>query len=96
MSNATVTPTARRNAGPARVRREPLSATVKAVLVGTVVGFFVVAAITGGTALAMGAGVPGALAVAVFTGVWGGPGFGGMMGFVLQQARDERAAASRS
>lgn len=72
----------------------PEGATMaRSVIRGTVVGFFVVAGITGGASLAMGSGLAGALAVAGFTGLWGGPGFGGMMGFVLHQSREDHSGS---
>lgn len=77
-------------------RREPMNPTARAVVTGSAVGFVVVAAFTGLTALALGAGAAGAAAVAAFTGVWGGPGFGGMMGYVIHDARTAKPPAQRA
>lgn len=78
---------------PARVRPAVQPAvppgTGRAVVVGTLIGFVVVGLLCGGAALAFGASPAGAAAVAAFTGFWGGPGFGGMMGFVLHQSREQ-------
>lgn len=68
--------------------------TVRAVLIGTIVGALVVGLFTGGVALAFGADLAGAAGVAVFTALWGGPGFGGMMGFVLHDARSRTLPAA--
>jgi hypothetical protein len=52
----------------------------RAFLWGTLFGTIVVFAFCGGIALASGMGVPAAIGIGVFTALWGGPGFGGMMG----------------
>lgn len=69
--------------------------TARAVIVGTLLGFVVVGGFCGGAALLFGAGLPGALTLAAFTGFWGGPGFGGMMGFVLHESRSSEDEAHR-
>ena len=61
--------------------------TGRAVLIGTLVGFVLVGAFCGGAALLFGVSPGAALGLAAFTGFWGGPGFGGMMGFVLHESR---------
>jgi hypothetical protein len=67
----------------------------RAAVNGTLVGFVVVLAIVTGIALAAGAGVIGALGVGAFAALWGGPGWGGMVGAVRYADRiadDERRA----
>lgn len=54
----------------------------RAAAKGTLVGFVVVLTIVGGIALSAGAGVMGALGVGAFVALWGGPGWGGMVGAV--------------
>lgn len=61
--------------------------TGRAVLVGTLIGFVLVGGFFGGVAYLLGASTAAALTLALFTGAIGGPGFGGMMGFVLNQSR---------
>lgn len=61
--------------------------TGRAVLVGTAIGFVLVGGFFGGVALAFGVTPAAAAALALFTGGIGGPGFGGMMGFVLNESR---------
>lgn len=56
---------------------------------GAAVGFVVVAVLVASLALLMGLGWTVALGVAAFTAVWGGPGFGGMMGAVLHHIRSD-------
>lgn len=67
--------------------------TGRAVLIGTVVGALVVGLFAGGVAMAFGVSFVGAAGVAGFTAFWGGPGFGGMMGFVLHDARSASSKA---
>jgi hypothetical protein len=65
---------------------------------GAVIGFIVVLAIVGGIALVAGAGMVSALGVGAFAAVWGGPGWGGMVGAVRYADRiadDERSATHR-
>ncbi len=61
--------------------------TGRAVLLGTVLGFFVVGGLCGGVAALVGLPPAAAVALGAFTGLWGGPGFGGMLGFVLHQSK---------
>lgn len=67
--------------------------TGRYVLIGTIVGFFVVGGFCGLVGLAFGMEPSAAMALGAFTGFWGGPGFGGMMGFVMHESRAEKAAA---
>lgn len=53
-------------------------------IVGSIIGFFVIGGLFGLATYAFGGGVAGAIAVGLFTGMLGGPGFGGMMGFVVR------------
>ena len=62
---------------------------VRAFVIGTVVGVIVVGGFCGGVTALFGGGAAGALAVGAFCALWGGPGFGGMMGFIVHQARSE-------
>jgi hypothetical protein len=59
----------------------------QAVLRGSLIGFAVVAAIVWVVAHLAGYGTTPALGVAAFAGLWGGPGFGGMMGATLAANR---------
>lgn len=65
--------------------------TGRSVLIGTIAGFFLVGGFCGLTGLLFGMDPSAALALGAFTGFWGGPGFGGMMGFVLHQSKVEAA-----
>lgn len=56
-------------------------------ITGAIAGFFLVGGLFGIATYAFGAGAAAALAVGVFTGMLGGPGFGGMMGFVVQYSK---------
>ena len=61
---------------------------------GALIGFVIVGAFV--TAVGVYAGVPlaGAIAMGVFAGLFGGPGFGGMLGAVACATRNEKAAAT--
>lgn len=65
--------------------------TGRAIIIGTIVGFIVVGGFCGLAGLIAGMEPSAALALAAFTGFWGGPGFGGMMGFVLHESKVEAA-----
>ena len=85
------------------IRRTPVDAPAggfgRAAVVGAVIGYFVVLTIVTGIALAAGAGVVSALGVGAFAALWGGPGWGGMIGAVRHADRvsdDEPAARSPS
>jgi hypothetical protein len=54
----------------------------RAAVAGACVGFLVVLTLVGGIVLAAGAGVVSALGVGAFVALWGGPGWGGMVGAV--------------
>jgi hypothetical protein len=58
-----------------------------AVLRGSLIGFAIVAAIAWVVARLAGFSSTDALGVAAFAGLWGGPGFGGMMGATLAGSR---------
>jgi hypothetical protein len=72
------------------------SGAVRSFVVGTFVGFVVVGGFCGAITALFGGGLAGALAVGAFCGFWGGPGFGGMMGFVVHRARTERHEADEA
>ena len=55
----------------------------RAFLWGSLVGSVLVFAFCGGIALLAGMGTPAAIGIGLFTALWGGPGFGGMMGATL-------------
>lgn len=55
----------------------------KAFIAGSVIGFVLSFTLFGGVALLAGLGVGAAIGIGMFTALWGGPGFGGMMGAVL-------------
>jgi hypothetical protein len=69
-----------------------------AAVVGAVVGYFVVLTLVGGIVFgAAGAGLGTALAVGAFAAIWGGLGWGGMIGAQIRAERlaaDERSAHS--
>jgi hypothetical protein len=62
----------------------------RAFVKGSIIGFVAVFVLLGGMILAVGMGIAAALGVGAFTAVWGGPGFGGMMGAILHDSRTER------
>jgi hypothetical protein len=66
----------------------------RAAVRGAIVGYFVVLTIIGSIVFATGAGFRAALAVGAFAGIWGGPGWGGMMAAQVQA--DRLAAEERS
>lgn len=66
--------------------------TGRAVLIGTVLGFFAVGGFCAIVGLALGLPPTAAVALGAFTGFWGGPGFGGTMGFVLHESHLRDAA----
>jgi hypothetical protein len=61
----------------------------QAAVMGAVIGYFAVVALIGSILLVAGAGWPVALGVGAFVGIWGGPGWGGM---VAAQLRADRIA----
>ena len=70
----------------------------RAAVKGAVMGYFVVVVLVGGIVLLAGAGVGMALAVGAFVGIWGGPGWGGMVAAQRQADRmadEERKARAR-
>lgn len=74
-------------------RRKALESTDasigRAAVRGAIVGYFVVLTIVGGIVFATGAGLGTALMVGAYAGIWGGPGWGGMM---AAQVRADRLA----
>lgn len=66
------------------------SGPLRNIIVGTIAGFFLVGGFCGIVGLAFGLPPVAAAALGAFTGIWGGPGFGGMMGFVLYQSAQEK------
>jgi hypothetical protein len=68
---------------------EPTIARTAAI--GALIGFLLVAVVYGGISLFAGSGNEGAMGIAVFAGIWGGPGFGAMMGAVVAaHSREDR------
>jgi hypothetical protein len=65
-----------------------------AAVVGAVIGYVVVLTIVSGIVLIAGAGLDVALAVGAYAAMWGGPGWGGMIG--AQRYADQIAEAERS
>lgn len=59
----------------------------QAAVMGAVIGYFAVVALIGSILLVAGAGWAVALGVGAFVGIWGGPGWGGM---VAAQLRSDR------
>lgn len=68
-------------------------AAVRAFIVGTLIGMIVVGGFCAGTIWLLGGEAGGALAVGAVCAFWGGPGFGGMMGFIVHQDRTQRRAS---
>ncbi|MFV0317379.1 MAG: hypothetical protein ACK5O2_10540 [Microthrixaceae bacterium] len=65
---------------------------VRWAITGAIIGFFVVGGLFGlCTYIFSDGNVAGSITVALFTGMLGGPGFGGMMGWVVSysKAHDE-------
>jgi hypothetical protein len=65
------------------------SAALRGAVIGTVIGFFVVAGFTIAIALNAGTSLVAAVGLGAFAGFWGGPGFGGMLGATLAVTRNE-------
>ncbi len=63
------------------------SVILRWTILGSLIGFFGVGGLYGLAVYVFGGSAWGALAVALFTGLLGGPGFGGMMGFVTQYSK---------
>lgn len=72
------------------------SAAAKGFVKGSIGGFTVVGLIGFGIAMNAGADVLPAIGVACFAGVWGGPGFGGMIGATLAATRHDEAELEAS
>lgn len=62
----------------------------RAALRGSIVGFVLFVVGAGGLGLLCGMGLGGALGLGVFTGLWGGPGFGGMFGAIMASERESQ------
>lgn len=60
----------------------------RAVLIASLIGGLVTFAVTGGITLLASHQVGPAIGVGAFAALWGGPGFGGMMGAVRASSRD--------
>ena len=56
-------------------------------------GFLVFGGLGGGIGLFAGMEAASAAGLGAFVGIWGGPGFGAMLGGILAVTRDERALA---
>lgn len=61
--------------------------TGRAIIIGTILGFFIVGGFCAAASVAAGLPLDSSLVIGLFTGAIGGPGFGGMMGFVLHDSR---------
>ncbi|MGH8973307.1 MAG: hypothetical protein ACRD0C_08895 [Acidimicrobiia bacterium] len=71
----------------------------RAAVVGALIGYVAVLTIVSGIVLAAGAGLGVALAVGAYVAMWGGPGWGGMIGAQRHAdriAEDERRHAARA
>lgn len=66
----------------------------RAAVKGAIIGYFAVLIIVAGIVLAAGAGLGVALAVGAYVAIWGGPGWGGMIG--AQRHADRIADHERS
>jgi hypothetical protein len=68
----------------------------RAAVRGAFIGYFAVVILVGSVLLVAGAGLGRALAVGAFVGIWGGPGWGGMVAAQVHAdrlAEEERQAA---
>lgn len=63
--------------------------TLRWAVIGSILGFILVGGMFAIATYLFSDDVVGAIAVGLFTGLLGGPGFGGMMGFVVQYSRQE-------
>jgi hypothetical protein len=61
--------------------------------IGAAIGFVAFSAFAAGVGLFAGMDMAPAAGVGAFVGIWGGPGFGAMMGGIFAVTRDERALA---
>jgi hypothetical protein len=71
----------------------------RAAVKGAIIGYFAVLMIVAGIVLAAGAGLGVALAVGAYVAIWGGPGWGGMIGaqrYADRIADDERSVARQA
>lgn len=88
-----------RRADSGRAPVEPSEAGIgHAAVKGAIVGYLAVLTIMTGIVLAAGAGLGVALAVGAYVAIWGGPGWGGMIGaqhYADRIAGDERSASRR-
>ena len=78
---------------------EPIEAdpaAIRAFIIGTAFGVVIVGGFCAVTIWLLGGGLGGALVVGAFCAVIGGPGFGGMMGFIVHQDRTKRRAETES
>ncbi len=86
-----------RRADGGRTPAEPSEAGIsRAAVKGAIIGYLAVLTIVSGIVLAAGAGLGVALAVGAYVAIWGGPGWGGMIGaqrYADRTAGDERIAA---
>ena len=65
------------------------ASVLRGFVAGTVIGSVLVFLLWGGVALVGGLEPGAAVGVGVFTTIWGGPGFGGMLGAVMGYVRHE-------
>jgi hypothetical protein len=89
--------TERRSSGQAPVEASE-AGIGRAAVKGAIIGYFAVLTIVSGIVLAAGAGLGVALAVGAYVAIWGGPGWGGMIGaqrYADRIADDERSASRR-
>ena len=75
---------------PSPVSTQADPAAVRSFVIGTAIGFVIVGGFCVAAIAFAGGSLVGALGVGLMCGVIGGPGFGGMMGFVLHQDRVSR------
>lgn len=66
----------------------------KSVLVGSTIAFVIVFTVAAGVSLWGGFSVIDAIGLGVFAGLWGGPGFGGMLGAIAHYVRTEEGATA--
>lgn len=65
----------------------------RAAAIGAAIGFVAFSAFAGSVGLFAGMDMAPAAGLGAFVGIWGGPGFGAMMGGIFAVTRDERALA---
>ena len=67
----------------------PEAGLARSFVRGSIVGFVAVFVVLGGMVGLLGLGLGPSIGIGLFTAVWGGPGFGGMLAAVLHYSREQ-------